>query len=82
MNTAKPLSARRALVVFLLALAGSLVGALAGPHIVAMFAGTPEWALPLLLAASFLLALIAVYVVFRFAASRKRHSARGSEGEA
>lgn len=82
MNTAKPLSARRALVVFLLALAGSLVGAIAGPRIVGMFAGTPEWLLPLVLAASLLLALIAAYAAFRFAASRRRHSARGSEGEA
>ncbi len=82
MNRTKPLSARRALVVFLLAMAGSLTGTLAGPRIVSMFAGTPDWVLPTVLAASVLLALLAVYAAFHLATDRRRHSAHASGGEA
>ena len=82
MNTAKPLSARRALLVFLLAMAGSVTGTLAGPRIVGLFAGAPDWILPTVFAASIVLALIAVYVAFHLATGRKRHYGNRSGGEA
>lgn len=66
----RPVSFRRTLVVFLLALAGSVTGVLLGPRIVAAFDGTPDGLLPALMAASVLLALVAGYLAFRIA-SRK-----------
>lgn len=60
----------RALVVFLLALAGSATGVLLGPRIVAAFDGAPAWLLPAVMIASVLLALVAAYVAFRIASRR------------
>lgn len=63
-------SFRRVLMVFLLALAGSVTGILLGPRIVAAFDGAPVWLLPVVMAVSILLALAAAYLAFRIA-SRK-----------
>lgn len=70
MTESHPASFRRALVVFLLALTGSVTGVLLGPRIVAAFDGAPVWLLPAVMIASVLLALVAAYVAFRIA-SRK-----------
>ncbi|MFZ7095016.1 hypothetical protein ACOPJQ_04710 [Luteimonas dalianensis] len=70
MTADRRLSFRRALLVFLLALAGSVTGILLGPRIVAAFDGAPGWLLPAVMMVSVLLALVAAYVAFRIA-SRK-----------
>lgn len=57
----------RTLVVFALALAGSVAGILIGPRIVAAFNHSPSWLLPAIMAASVLLALVAAYAAFRVA---------------
>ena len=67
MTNSRPLSLRRALLVFLLALAGSVSGILLGPRIVAVFDGAPAWLLPAITGVSVLLALVVVYAVFRIA---------------
>jgi len=56
---------RRALILFLFALAGSVTGMLAGPHVVKILEGSPIWLLPAILCASVLLALVAAYLAFR-----------------
>ncbi|MGO1718933.1 MAG: hypothetical protein ACTHZI_01900 [Luteimonas sp.] len=67
MTNNRPLSFRRALPVFLLALAGSVTGILLGPRIIAAFDGAPVWLLPVVMAVSVLLALVAGYLAFRIA---------------
>ena len=67
MTNNPPLTFRRTLALFLLALAGSVTGVLFGPRIVAAFHGAPEWLLPVVMAASVLLALVAGYLAFRIA---------------
>ena len=73
---------RRALPIFLLAMAGSLTGTLVGPKIVAAFHGTPAWVLPAILAVSVLLALLAAYVAFHLATRKKQYRQSRSDGEA
>jgi len=70
MNNAPLATPRRLIVLFLFALAGSVTGLLAGPHIVAVFDGAPAWLLPAVLCASVLLALVAAYLAFRLAGRR------------
>lgn len=70
MTNQRPLTFHRALVVFLLALAGSVTGILLGPHIVAAFDGAPVWLLPAVMVISTLLALLAAYIAFRIANRR------------
>lgn len=62
---------RRTFVIFLLSLGGALVGILLGPGIVAAFSGAPAWLLPVVMAASVLLSLVAGAVAFKLA-SRNR----------
>ena len=54
----------------LLALAGSVIGILLGPAIVATLDGAPAWLLPAIMMVSVLLALVAAYVAFRVANRR------------
>lgn len=82
MNTAKRLPVRRALVAFVLAMAGSISGTLAAPRIAGVFAGAPAWMLPAVSAALALLALLAAYLAFRLAMARKRQSTHDSSGQA
>ena len=70
MNSARLATPRRFFVFFLFALAGSIAGIVAGPHIVAAFQGAPAWLLPAVLCVSVLLALIAAYLAFRFAGGK------------
>ncbi|MFP7723633.1 hypothetical protein [Lysobacter sp. A3-1-A15] len=58
--------------MFLPALAGALAGTLAGPRIVALFGGAPDWVMPAVLAVSVMLALLAAYVAFHLATGRRR----------
>lgn len=55
------LTPRRARLLFLLALAGSLAGTLLGPRLVGAFRGAPEWLLPAILMGAVLLAMVAGY---------------------
>lgn len=71
MDNKRILTPRQALLIFLLAMAGSLAGTLAGPKIVAAFQGAPTWVLPTVLAISALLALLATYIAFHLATSKK-----------
>ncbi|WP_242101587.1 hypothetical protein [Lysobacter sp. M2-1] len=80
MKNAAAATSRRALTVFLLAIAGSVTGLLAGPRIVAAFQGSPAWMLPAILCASVLLALVATYMAFNFATRSKRHPPSGQDG--
>lgn len=70
MSKQTTISFRRALALFLLALAGSVTGILLGPHIVAAFDGAPAWLLPAVMVVSVLLALVAAYIAFRIANRR------------
>ena len=70
MTNQRPLTFHRALVVFLLALAGSVIGILLGLAIVATLDGAPAWLLPAIMMVSVLLALVAAYVAFRVANRR------------
>ena len=73
MRSTQILSTRRALLVFVLAMAGSLTGTLAGPKVVAAFQGAPPWLLPAILVVSVLLALLATFAAFHLARANKRH---------
>jgi amino acid transporter len=82
MKNQRTLTPRRALLIFLLAIAGSITGTLAAPHIVAAFDGAPAWLLPAILAISVLLALIATYTAFHLATSKKQYRQSRPDGEA
>ena len=58
---------RRTFLLFLLSLGGALVGILLGPRIVAAFSSAPAWLLPVVMAVSVLLALVAGAVAFKLA---------------
>ena len=64
------LAVRRALPVFLIALAGAITGRFAGARIAAVFEGARAWLLPALAIAAVLLALLVAYAVLRRAARR------------
>lgn len=74
MTNSRKVTPRKALVFFLFALTGSLTGTLAGPHIVGAFDGAPVWLLPAILCVSILLALVATYMAFHLATTRKHKS--------
>ena len=82
MKNRKTLSPRRALALFLLAIAGSVTGTLAGPRVVAAFQGSPAWLLPAILCVSVLLALVAAYAAFHLATSSKQYRASVRDGDA
>lgn len=67
MRNAHPLTARRALIVFFLALAGAVGGILVGPPLVRAFHGAPSWLLPAVICGAVGLALIAAFMAFRLA---------------
>ena len=65
MKSEQVLTPRRAILTFVLAVAGALTGILAGPRLAAAFQNAPQWLLPAILVASVLLALVGAYVAFR-----------------
>lgn len=69
--TGRPLSSHRALVVFLLALGGSVAGVLLGPRIVGAFDGAPAWVLPAVMAVSVLFAFVVACVAIQIASGRR-----------
>lgn len=81
MNAKPYVSKRRAMLTFLLALAGSVTGILAGPRLVAAAAGAPVWLLPLVLVVSVALALLAAYAGIRLATSKAGHGSSSTGGE-
>ena len=82
MKNTRFLSPRPAVLIFLLAITGSLTGTLAGPRIVAAFNDAPSWLLPAVLVVSVLLALLAAYVAFHLATGNKHRASKGPTGEA
>ena len=79
-DTSAPV-AKRAVLTFLLAMAGSVTGMLAGPRLVAAAEGSTPWLLPLVMAASVLLAFVAAYAAFRISAARAAARSAGDRGE-
>jgi len=71
MKSQQVLTPRRAILTFVLAVAGALTGILAGPRLVAAFRDAPQWLLPAILVASVLLALVAAYVALHLGKRRK-----------
>ena len=67
------LTPRRARLLFLLALAGSLTGTLLGPRLVGALRGAPEWLLPAILMGAVLLAMVAGYAALHMGLGEKRH---------
>lgn len=60
----------RSLLIYVLAMAGAVIGMLAAPHLVAAAEGAPPWLLPAVLISSVALGLVAGYAMLRAAAGR------------
>lgn len=82
MDNNQRLSLRRSLLVYLLALVGSIVGIAAAPRLVAAAEGAPPWLLPAVLMSAVTLGLVAAYAIFRVVAERSRRKHQDGSGGA